>query len=237
MSDSTANQLDTYAKAEHLLGIDEATEFLHDSYAQTIEAYEPKSVLDIGCGRGGLMHRLESDGIRTKGIDLSEVMVADAKASGLDVECKSVCDVEGTYDMAVAVFDVLNFMDEKTLDDFLACVAERLNPEGLFLADINTLHGFSNVAEGTMNAEDDSRFLSVDAVFSDHELRTIFTLFEKQDDGRYVKEQSMIKQYFHPLKFFRKLKSMKLLKHENISLYDKNDKTLLVFRKVGSVTE
>lgn len=225
--------LNLYARAEHLLGIEESTEFLHDSYAQTIAAYEPKTVLDIGCGRGGLMKLLQKEGIDVKGIDLSEVMVKDAKAAGLDVECKDVCEVNGEFDAAVAVFDVLNFMDPEALEKFLECVSDVLKPDGLFIADVNTLHGFSNVAEGTMNAEDDNHFLSVDAVFSDNELRTIFTLFTQQDDGLFEKEQSMIKQYFHPLKFFRKKRALKLIKNENISLYDTNDKTLLVFKKVS----
>ena len=223
--------LDLYARAEHLLGIDEATEFLHDSYAQTIAAYEPRTVLDIGCGRGGLIKLLQKEGMQVKGIDLSEVRVKHAREAGLDVACMDVCDTSGEYDMAVAVFDVLNFMDAGQLERFMACVAARLKPDGLFIADVNTLHGFSNVAEGTMNAQDDDHFLSVDAVFSEDELRTIFTLFTREPDGRYAKEQSMITQYFHPLKFFRRKRALKLIKNENISLYDKNDKTLLVFRK------
>ena len=223
--------LDLYARAEHLLGIEESTEFLHDSYAQTILAYEPKSVLDIGCGRGGLMKLLKEEDVSVKGIDLSQVMVNDAKAAGLDVECKDVSEVEGQFDIAVAVFDVLNFMDENQLECFLESVANVLKPEGLFIADVNTLHGFSNVAEGTMNAEDDKHFLSVDAAFSDNELRTIFTLFTQQENGLFEKEQSMITQYFHSLKFFRKKRRLKLIKHENVSLYDKNDKTLMVFKR------
>ncbi|MEA3372127.1 MAG: class I SAM-dependent methyltransferase [Campylobacterota bacterium] len=224
--------LDLYARAEHLLGIEESTEFLHDSYAQTIAAYDPKTVLDIGCGRGGLMKRLQAEGISVKGIDLSGVMVDEAKAEGLDVEHKDICEVDGEFDAAVAVFDVLNFMDSEALEKFLGCVANVLKSDGLFIADINTLHGFANVAEGTMNAEDDEHFLSVDAVYSDSELRTIFTLFTEKENGLFEKEQSMIKQYFHPLKFFRKKRALRLIKNENISLYDSKDKTLLVFKKV-----
>lgn len=224
--------LDLYARCEHLLGIEDATEFLHDSYAQTLSAYEVGSVLDIGCGRGGLMERMEQEGIESKGIDLSGVMVDAARGKGLDVEHKDICEVEGQFDAAVAVFDVLNFLDHDTLERFLGCVANVLKPDGLFIADINTLHGFTNVAEGTMNAEDDEHFLSVDAVYSDDELRTIFTLFTQQDDGLFTKEQDMITQYFHPLKTFRKKSALKLIKNENISLYDTKDKTLLVFKRV-----
>ena len=227
------SDLELYARVEHLLGIEEATQFLHDSYAQTLEAYDVKSVLDIGCGRGGLMEQLALDKIEAKGIDLSEVMVDEAKAKGLNAECIDIADESGKYDAAVAVFDVLNFMDAEGLELFLDNVAKTLKSNGLFIADINTKYGFSAVAEGTMNAEDEAGFLSVDAVFDENELRTIFTYFEKSEDECYTKEQQMITQYFHPLSFFRKKRALKLIKHEKISLYDTNDKALLVFSNEG----
>jgi len=223
------SDLELYARVEHLLGIEESTQFLHDSYAQTLDAYDVKTVLDIGCGRGGLMEQLSHDDVEAKGIDLSEVMVEEAKAKGLNVECIDVADESGQYDAAVAVFDVLNFMDATQLEKFLDDVAKTLKPKGLFIADINTKYGFSAVAEGTMNAEDEDGFLSVDAVFDSNELRTIFTYFAKGEESCYSKEQQMITQHFHPLSFFRKKRALKLIKHEKISLYDTNDKALLVF--------
>jgi len=226
------NDLELYARVEHLLGIEESTQFLHDSYADTLDAYDVKTVLDIGCGRGGLIERLKFDDIEAKGIDLSEIMIEEAKAKGLNAECIDVADEKGRYDAAVAVFDVLNFMDAEALEKFLEDVSKILKPDGLFIADINTKYGFSAVAEGTMNAEDEAGFLSVDAVFDEDELRTIFTYFEKGEEACYSKEQQMITQHFHPLKFFRKKRSLKLIKHEKISLYDKDDKALLVFSKI-----
>ena len=223
------SDLELYARVEHLLGIEESTQFLYDSYTQTLAAYDVKTVLDIGCGRGGLIEALKFDGIEARGIDLSETMVQEAKAKGLDAECIDVADEKGQYDAAVAVFDVLNFMDTPALEKFLDDVAKVLKPGGLFIADINTKYGFSAVAEGTMNAEDDNGFLSVDAVFDEDELRTIFTYFEKGEEGCYTKEQQMITQHFHPLSFFRRKRPLRLIKHEKISLYDTNDMALLVF--------
>jgi len=223
--------LDLYAKAEHLLGIEAATEILHERYVEALTAYGVGSVLDIGCGRGGLMERLQEENISVRGIDLSQVMVDEAIARGLDAEQKNLCECDGRFDAAVAVFDVLNFMDKESLETFLGCVADILKPDGLFIADINTLHGFSDVADGTMNAEDETHFLSVDAVFSDNELRTVFTLFTQKSGNIFEKEQELIVQYFHPLRFFRKVPALKLIRNENISLYDTNDKTLLIFKK------
>ncbi|MDD3451290.1 MAG: class I SAM-dependent methyltransferase [Sulfurimonas sp.] len=228
--------LDLYAKAEHLLGIEEATEALYDLYRSELDGYAVKTLLDIGCGRGGFMQRMQSDGVVCKGIDLSAVMVEECRAVGLDAECVDVADVDGKYDAIVAIFDVLNFLNEEELLLFLDAVAHRLNDDGVFIADINTLYGFRDVAEGTMSSENENEFLVVDATFEDEKLYTKFTLFlkeneEKGDDARYTKYQDTIVQYFHKLKLFEKLPTLKLIDKQTFSLYDTKDKTLLIFKK------
>ena len=223
--------LDLYAKAEHLLGIEEATEALYDLYRSELDEKNVQTLLDVGCGRGGFMRRMISDGVACKGIDLSAVMVAECRAQGLDAECIDISEVEGKYDAIVSIFDVLNFMDEPSLIKFLDSVAKKLEDDGIFIADINTRYGFSDVAEGTMSNDTGKEFLSVDAVFSHEELHTKFTLFEKQEDGNYKKYQDSIIQYFHKIKTFQKLETLKLVEKQTFSLYDTEDKTLLIFKK------
>jgi cyclopropane fatty-acyl-phospholipid synthase-like methyltransferase len=228
--------LDLYARSEHLLGIEEATEALYDLYRSELDEYKVKTLLDVGCGRGGFMQRMISDGVTCKGIDLSAVMVEECRAQGLDAECIDVSQVEGKYDAVVAIFDVLNFLNHDELLLFLDAVADKLNDDGVFIADINTLYGFRDVAEGTMSSENEREFLVVDAVFEDEKLYTKFTLFlkeneEKNSDAKYTKYQDTIIQYFHKLKTFEKLSSLKLVDKQTFSLYDTKDKTLLIFKK------
>lgn len=223
--------LDLYAKAEHLLGIEEATEALYDLYRSELDEYKIKTLLDVGCGRGGFMQRMISDGVSCKGVDLSALMIEECKAQGLDAECVDVSEVSGKYDAVVSIFDVLNFLDKEALVKFLNAVADKLNDDGVFIADINTLYGFSDVAEGTMNNDTEEEFLSVDAIFENDELHTKFTLFEKNEDGRYTKHQDTIIQYFHKIRAFEKLDSLKLVEKQTFSLYDTEDKTLLIFKK------
>jgi len=223
--------LDLYARSEHLLGLEEPTERLHDIYLQTLENYPVRALLDIGCGRGGLMERLKGEGIESVGIDQSAVMVADAAAKGLTVYHKGICEAPGRYDAAVAVFDVLNFIEPEMLEYFFGCIADRLRPGGVFIADINTLHGFSDVAEGVMSAEDANHFLSVEATFDGKTLETDFTLFTRSEGECYTKEQSTIVQWFHSLGRLRANGALTLVHYRNISLYDTNDKMLLVFKK------
>jgi cyclopropane fatty-acyl-phospholipid synthase-like methyltransferase len=223
--------LDLYAKAEHLLGIEEATEALYDLYRSELDGKDVKTLLDVGCGRGGFMQRMISDGVECKGVDLSALMVEECKSQGLDAECINASDVEGKYDAIVSIFDVLNFMDNDTLVTFLNSMADKLNDDGILIADINTLYGFSDVAEGTMSKDKDDEFLCVDAIFQNDKLDTQFTLFEKQEDGNYVKYQDSIIQYFHKIKTFQKIEKLKLVEKQTFSLYDTEDKTLLIFKK------
>lgn len=223
--------LDLYAKAEHLLGIEEATEALYDLYRSELDEYKIKTLLDVGCGRGGFMRRMTSDGVKCKGVDLSSLMVEECKEQGLDAQCIDVSEVEGTYDAVVSIFDVLNFLDKDELVKFLDAIADKLNDEGVFIADINTLYGFSDVAEGTMSSENEKEFLSVDAQFKNDELATKFTLFEKNEDGTYTKHQDTITQHFHKIKTFQNLAKLKLVEKQTFSLYDTEDKILLIFKK------
>jgi len=223
--------LDLYAKAEHLLGIEEATEALYDLYRSELDDKDVKTLLDVGCGRGGFMTRMISDGVKCKGVDLSSLMIDECLEIGLDAECIDVADVDGKYDAIVSIFDVLNFMDTDALVKFLNAIATKLNDDGVFIADINTRYGFSDVAEGSMSKETETEFLSVDAEFYNDELNTQFTLFEKQEDDTYKKYQDTIIQHFHKIKTFQKLNGLKLIEKQTFSLYDTEDKTLLIFKK------
>lgn len=223
--------LDLYAKAEHLLGIEDATEALYDLYRSELDEKDVKTLLDVGCGRGGFMSRMISDGVSVKGIDLSSVMVEECTKVGLNAECIDITEVEGKFDAIVSIFDVLNFMDKTELIRFLNAVSEKLEDDGVFIADINTLYGFSDVAEGTMSNDTGNEFLSVDASFENDELHTKFTLFEKQEDGVYKKYQDTIVQHFHKIKIFQNITSLKLVEKQTFSLYDTEDKTLLIFKK------
>ncbi|MDB2562271.1 class I SAM-dependent methyltransferase [Sulfurimonas sp.] len=223
--------LDLYAKAEHLLGIEDATEALYDLYRSELDEYKVKSLLDVGCGRGGFMQRMISDGVTCKGIDMSQVMVDACLFEGFNAECIDISEVDGTFDAIVSIFDVLNFMNKDTLINFLNTAATKLNDDGILIADINTRYGFSDVAEGTMTSENETEFLSVDAQFENDELHTKFTLFEKNDENTYVKHQDTIVQYFHKMKIFQKLDNLKLIEKQTFSLYDTEDKTLLIFQK------
>ncbi|MEA2111489.1 MAG: class I SAM-dependent methyltransferase [Campylobacterota bacterium] len=226
-----SKELDIYAKSEHLLGIEESTEILHSIFVTLLEDEKINSVLDIGCGRGGLMKKLNALNIKTEGIDLSELMIEEALKSGLNVTCKNICEVRGTFKAATAVFDVLNFIPKNEIKSFFTCISNVLEEGGVFIADINSESGFSEVAEGVMCAEDEMMFLNVNAQYEEEKLYTEFTLFEKCNDGHYEKSQEIIEQYYYNLESLKNNGSLKLVEDHPLSLYDVDDKIILIFKK------
>ncbi len=223
--------LDLYAHSEHLLGIEESTQILHSIFLTLLEDENISTLLDIGCGRGELICKAEAAGIECSGIDLSPIMVDAALNKGLDVTCKSIDDVTESFEAAVAVFDVLNFIPPHELEGFFSSVANVLEEGGIFIADVNSEYGFAEVAEGSMSAEDARSFLNVNATYESGQLTTEFTLFHKEKDGRYIKLQEQIEQYYHPLERLRHNGVLTLVEEHPLSLYDVDDKMLLIFKK------
>ncbi len=225
--------LDLYARIEPMIGFYEAYERLYADYLQILHEFREKigSVLDVGCGNGIFLQKL-TQRYRARGIDISEEMVAISRRKGLDVECISLHEVAGKYDVITAVADVLNYMDRSTLQQFLEDVAAHLNPGGIFICDINTLHGFEDVAAGSMNVDHEDRFLGIDARFEEKELITDIVYFEKSKGACFHKEKATIVQYYYEMTDILSLSPIKMIKYHDVCLFsDEPDKTILVLRK------
>jgi len=219
--------LDLYAKIEPMIGFYEAYEDLYDVYEDIIKDLPVKTMLDVGCGNGNFLTRFKN--LDAKGIDISPKMIKIAQKKGLNVSCKKIEDIDEKFDLITAVADVLNYLDDKSLKSFLQAVKNSLNPGGYFIFDINTLYGFSEVAEGVMIQEDQEKFLAIEAEFLDKKLITNFTLFE-QNKECYKKFQWQIKQYFHEIAKIKKLSFLKQKIQKDLYLFSEEapDKTLFV---------
>jgi len=236
---NTSNSLDLYAKVEDLLGVKEAAPVLYAHYLLFLNSVEFDTLLDVGCGSGDFLRQMQGalDIPKVKGIDLSPLMVAQTLEQGYDAECIDICELNGTYDVITAVFDMLNYLNKEQLKRFLLCVKDHLHEGGLFLCDINTLYGFENVAVGSYIADDEERFLTVDSEFEDGEYSSEFTLFEKEGkglNGCFRKSQEIITQYLHTWEEIENFSGLKLISQDDIYLYIEEvaDKEFLVFQKV-----
>jgi len=231
-----SNPLDLYANIEDMLDIHEVTPILNEYYFNTLKDLEFKTLLDVGCGSGGFLEalNLKYPDVDTMGIDLSQVMVNNTKAKGLNAQCIDLCKLDKKFDVITAIFDMVNYLDDKSLKRFLRCVEEHLEEGGYFICDINSLYAFKVVASGTYIKDIENRFLTIDSDYEEAEATYYmdFTLFEKEKDGRFKKSQDSISQYYHKVEKLIKISKMKLVKKQPIAIYGHEiEKFYLVLKK------
>jgi len=228
------NPLDLYATIEPFIGFDEPYERLYKRYLKELNALHVRRILDVGCGNGVLLRHLSHAGFEAQGIERSAMMVERAKSLGVNASLDELDSFEnGSFDAILAVADVLNYIPSDELPLFFEEIARVLKPNGFFLTDINTLHGFENVAEGVMVKEVEGNFLSVDACFENPLLHTTITFFTPNNE-HYTKEQGVITQYYHPLLQFKKIPSLSFFKSHPIHLFSPTvaDKTLFILKRL-----
>ncbi len=231
-----SSALDLYAKVEDLLGVDEVTPILNEHYYETLDGLEFKRLLDVGCGSGGFLAEVKRryPNVDAMGIDLSPVMVELTQAKGLKAQCIDLCKLEEKYDVITAIFDMVNYLDNKQLRRFLRCIEERLEKGGYFIFDINTLYAFKVVAAGSFIKDGGDRFVTIDSDYEEEEgiYYMDFTLFEQNQEGCFEKSQDEIMQYYHTVSKIQKLSNLKLVRKKPIAIYgDEVEKFYLVFKR------
>ncbi len=224
--------LDLYAKIEPLIGFEEAYEALYQIYLDLLCDYDIKSILDVGCGNGNFLLHLQKI-YEAEGIDLSPRMVQIATQKGVNAYNKQISSVKENFDAIVAVGDVLNYLRRDELKDFLVEVTRVLSKGGIFICDVNTLHGFEEVTAGSMSVDFGEQFLSIDSEYLDGILTTEMTLFESLGGDCYKKEQDTILQFYHDRERIEDITALKLLKTKELGMFsDEDDKTIFIFQKL-----
>lgn len=191
------NGLDLYSKVEQYLDFSQEVRELHKYFLIQLLEKDIKNVLDIGCGQGELLEIFSLNKIDGLGIDLSASQIEFAKQRGVNAKCIDLCNLNEKFPCATATFDVINYIPKQSLENFFQCAYNILEDGGYFIFDINSLYGFEEVAVGTLSIDNDDSFINIDANYEDETLTTNLTLFEKQNDGKYNKESSYIKQYYY----------------------------------------
>ncbi len=222
--------LDLYAKVESLIGFYDEYENLYEKYKNILLGVKVDSLLDVGCGNGRFLESLKEIGIHTLGVDKSKAMVTRAKMRGVEAVCGEFAGIQGEFDCITAVADVCNYFDKEYLALFLEDVQAKLKKGGVFVFDLNTLHGFSDVTAGSLIKSDADSLLAIDAEFDGKRLHTIIELFTKAGN-HYIRESGEITQYFHTKKEIERLLGKKCERCIPVKLFsDRADKEILLFR-------
>lgn len=196
--------LDLYSKVEPYLGFHDEVKELHQVFVQIVEEIKPKTLLDLGCGQGELMLLMPQD-IKVKGIDLSEAQVEACKAKGLDASCTNLFDLSEKFDTITATFDVLNYIQKDEITPFIQKAYESLEKSGYFIFDVNTKFAFEEIVPGAIVLDEGDKYITVDASYGEPILTTQITLFSRNENEMFTKEQDKIVQYYHSKEFLKKV--------------------------------
>lgn len=112
-------------------------------------------VLDLACGTGRLTFLLRDRGFDMTGIDLSEEMLSQAKAlchkegvSDILWLCQDMRSFElyGTVGAVVCCLDSINYLTSRNgLSKCFSLVHNYLDPNGIFIFDVNTPYKFEHI--------------------------------------------------------------------------------------------
>lgn len=163
------------------------------------EGIEDGLVLELGCGTGTMTGLLARRGYDMIGVDNSEEMLAEAMEKkgedGLDIlyllQDMQEFELYGTVRAAVSVCDSLNYITEKEeLLQVFRLVNNYLDPGGIFLFDMNTVHKYRDILGDDTIAEnrDEGSFIWENSYDPDTGLNIYeLAVFFPREDGLYEK--------------------------------------------------
>ncbi len=129
-------------------------------YADVVDAFRRrapgKRVLDVGCGRGDLVHHLGTQGFQAEGIDLSREGVKQAQARGLHVRQTSIDSFTDQFDRTNGGYDALTLISVFSMlpDPYTSLLGLRrcLNERGIvFVRDGNQFNVLQLAAREGLN--------------------------------------------------------------------------------------
>jgi SAM-dependent methyltransferase len=91
--------------------------------------FEPRSVIDVGCGAGTLLARFKENGLEVKGLEYSDAGIARCREKGIVVDkfdLETDEPIQGTWDVTVS-FEVAEHLPESLADNYVRVIS-RFSP-------------------------------------------------------------------------------------------------------------
>ncbi len=144
------------------------------------------SVLDLGCGTGNFLKKLEKRFNKLIGIDISKDMIQIAKQNCYKAEfhVASVTDFDlgETFDLITCNFDMINHLN--TIYDWEKCFKlayKHLKINGIFLFDINTIFKYGNLdIAQNINETDKYKIVDIETRLDANHVKINIEIFNKQ---------------------------------------------------------
>lgn len=181
------------------------------------ENVENGLVLDLGCGTGSLTQLMANAGFDMIGIDNSEEMLEIALEKKIQSKLNVLYllqdmrefELYGTVRAVISICDSINYlMDESELLEVFKLVNNYLDPNGIFIFDLNTRYKYEEILGENVIAENrqDCSFIwenyyDVDECVNEYDL----TLFIKEENELYRKYQEIHYQKAYDLETVKRL--------------------------------
>ncbi len=174
----------------------EYADFIQNAF-KTHGSGKEELLLDLACGTGALTCELASRGYDMIGADISIEMLNIARDRAYDSEldilylCQDMRSFElyGTVDGIICSLDGISYLHDKA--DVVKClklVRNYLNPNALFIFDVNSVHRFREILDGRdYFVDEDDVSLGWHSEINGDSCDFFLTLFVKGEDGRYEK--------------------------------------------------
>ena len=173
-------------------------------YEKVLSQYgiTPELVLDLGCGTGSMTLELAARGYDMIGVDASAEMLTKAyermysRGQGgilfLQQDMRSF-ELYGTVGAVVSTLDCVNYLTgDGDIDRCFALVHNYLDPDGVFVFDVNTPYKFKNVYGDNayiLEEEDGSAYCGWQNDYDEQSglCRFLLSVFAEEQDGRYTR--------------------------------------------------
>ena len=171
-----------------------------DYYKKVFEKFDlkPELVLDLACGTGNVTIPLAKCGYDMIGVDLSEEMldIAAQKAREEDLNIlflnqdMTEFELYGTVDAIVCSLDGVNYLTcDGEVEKLFFLVKNYLNPDGIFIFDINSEYKLKNVLGNNTFVYEEDVYCVWSNCYDDEDKICGFDLdfFMLQENGSYVR--------------------------------------------------
>lgn len=167
---------------------------------------QPKTIVDLACGTGGVTNLLATRGYKVTGVDISEDMLylarEKARRSGLQVPyiCQDISELSlhNPVDAILCMCDGFNYILEKRkLKQSLEKIHKYLNPGGILIFDISSHYKLSSILGNNTMADtgEDLSLIWLNQFDKEtHLLEMNLTIFVKQDEFYERVEETQIQR-------------------------------------------
>ena len=177
---------------------EQAAPLIRQFYETTPVGRNNRAILDLCCGAGQLARHFLDSGYHVTGIDLSEAMLEHARKNNLpylvadQARFQKADAANFTLDekvgLVVSTFDALNHLPNfAVLKNCFNCVFASLIDQGIFIFDLNTVHGLKDRWTGVMLEDTPEFFLLNRGIWIDESQRAYTRIvgFQRLENGLY----------------------------------------------------